>query len=73
MMGQSGSLQHITKGRNRLRGSHLWSNMHEGHGLGLATQGVLQQLGELGVAEGDVVLLGCQGRHDIARERSGSC
>ncbi len=46
--------------------AHLWSNMHEGHGLGLAAQGVLQQLGEFGVAERNVVLLGCQGRHDIA-------
>ena len=39
--------------------------MNERHGLGLAAQGVLQELGELGVAEGDVVLLGSQGRHHI--------
>ena len=39
--------------------------MDECHGLGLAAQGVLQELGELGVAEGDVVLLGGQGRHDV--------
>ena len=41
--------------------------MDEGHGFGLAAQGVLQELSELGVAEGDVVLLGGQGGHHITQ------
>lgn len=43
----------------------LRSNVHKHHGFGLPTQGVLQQLCKLAVAERDVCLLVCQGRHDI--------
>lgn len=45
--------------------------MHKHHGLGLARQGVLEQLCQFGVAEGDVGRLGGQGVHHVAcfRER----
>ena len=35
----------------------LWSNMDKHHGFGLSAQGVLQQLSQLAVAEGNVGLL----------------
>lgn len=48
---------------------HLWRNVHEHHGLGLVGQGVLQQLRELGVAVGHMLVMGRQGRHHIPKCR----
>lgn len=41
--------------------ANLGSNVHKHHGFGLPAQGVLQQLSQLAVAEGNVRLLVGQG------------
>ena len=48
------------------RAADLRSDVDEHHGFGLPAQGVLQQLSQLAVAEGNVSLLVGQGRHHIA-------
>jgi len=47
---------------------HLWGYVDEHHGLGLAAEGVLQQLCQLGVAEGHVLCVALRQRgHDVAQ------
>ena len=51
------------------RRSNLWGDVHEHHGFGLALQRVLQQLSQLGVAEGRVAVLIGQAGHHVPQRR----
>ena len=60
-------LRHFMQGKGG--GSNLWGDVHEHHGFGLALQRVLQQLSQLGVAEGCVAVLIGEAGHHVPQRR----